>query len=282
MQYQLEPKQRVASAAIVVLLALAAAHLWGAEGAVSPALAVHPKHGPSPAMRLVITDPMNACVGAVCQIGTNESFTLGVEIVTAPGAGYLYAGSYVHFGPDLSFDPGSSAPGNDFVWPDCSADVQVRFQDVAPQAIDPPPDSDVLAHGCATSLEPPLPISEYEGLFVSFELSCSSAASSNPIELFPLSFDPTTPQFTSGTAFTPSDAPNLRPHIAEVTSLIVNCVAPAPAPAAVGGISLDSELRPLPLETTAGSGSSPWAIAAGVAAVCLAAAAGAAWYARRR
>ena len=53
-------------------------------------------------------------------------------------------------------------------------------------------------------------------------------------------------------------------------------------PPPVGGISLDSDVRSLPLET-AGPDSSPWGIAVAlVAAASLVAAGGAAWYARRR
>ena len=56
---------------------------------------------------------------------------------------------------------------------------------------------------------------------------------------------------------------------------------PAPPPP-VGGVSLDSDLRPLPLETSQSS-SSPWAVVVGiVGAACLVALGGAAWYARRR
>ena len=58
-------------------------------------------------------------------------------------------------------------------------------------------------------------------------------------------------------------------------------ITPTPPPP-VGGISGDSDLRSLPLET-ADSGSSPWAVAVAiVAAASLLAAGGAAWYARRR
>ncbi|MCH7698225.1 MAG: FG-GAP repeat protein [Chloroflexi bacterium] len=53
-------------------------------------------------------------------------------------------------------------------------------------------------------------------------------------------------------------------------------------PTPVGGLSLDPDLRSLPLETT-GSDRSLWSVAAGiVTAVCLVAVGGAAWYARRR
>ncbi len=56
------------------------------------------------------------------------------------------------------------------------------------------------------------------------------------------------------------------------------CGTPVP----VGGISLDSDLQPLPLETSE-PGTSPWGVAVGIiAAASLIAVGGAAWYARRR
>ncbi|MCH8065792.1 MAG: FG-GAP repeat protein, partial [Chloroflexi bacterium] len=53
-------------------------------------------------------------------------------------------------------------------------------------------------------------------------------------------------------------------------------------PPPVGGISLDSDLRSLPLETPQSS-SPPWVVGVGIAgAACVFALGGAAWYARRR
>ena len=59
-------------------------------------------------------------------------------------------------------------------------------------------------------------------------------------------------------------------------------ITPIPTvPPPVGGISLDSDLRALPLET-ASPDSSPWGVVVGTVAVaCLVAVGGAAWYARR-
>lgn len=56
---------------------------------------------------------------------------------------------------------------------------------------------------------------------------------------------------------------------------------PIDGPLAVGGIALESDLRPLALETNASSGSAPWAISAGAAAVVVAAGS-TVLYARRR
>ena len=58
-------------------------------------------------------------------------------------------------------------------------------------------------------------------------------------------------------------------------------VCPTPTPGPVGGISLDSDLRPLPLETAQPS-TPPRAVVGIAAAACLLALGGAAWYARRQ
>ena len=62
-----------------------------------------------------------------------------------------------------------------------------------------------------------------------------------------------------------------------VSKLVINCVEPA----AVGGITLDSDVRALPLEAR-DSGSSQWGIAIGMMTAGCLALGGAALYARKR
>ena len=70
-------------------------------------------------------------------------------------------------------------------------------------------------------------------------------------------------------------------HVARCDDLACKAGAQPTSPS-VGGISLDSDLRPLPLETT-NPDSSPWGVAVGiVSAASLLAVGGAAWYARQR
>ncbi len=76
--------------------------------------------------------------------------------------------------------------------------------------------------------------------------------------------------------------PKPTPTSASTATSTVTATPTHTPPAAVGGISLDSDLRSLPLET-ADSGSSPWGVAAGIAAAAglLAAGGGALWVRRR-
>ncbi len=199
---------------------------------------------PVPEMRIFVMDPPNACIDSQCQIGIGETFTLGVEIVSAPDfddlpsdtnlvcdefgdpgcqqPGYVQAQSFVWFGPNISWDSGSTATADDFIWPDCNTTVAVRFQNVAPNAEDPPPVSEVLAHGCATGLLPPLPVSNYLGTFVTMILTCSLTDTDNLIQLLP-SGDRFTTAATNGALYTNPGALQIIP---KVNSLSMFCGTP--------------------------------------------------------
>lgn len=178
---------------------------------------------------------------------------------------------------DLVYKPATAA-SDEIIWPDCSPQTAVRIQ-FGPA---------LLGHGCISGTVPPLFHSPYTGNAIEMDFTCSSEVSTSEVRLVAAaesgSLDPIA--LTSGAQFSRNFPPRLSvlvgpdniQVIPEVSTLIVNCVEVAVA--AVGGIAQDAELRSLPLETTAGSGSAPWAVAA--AAVFLTAAGGAAWYARRR
>ena len=179
--------------------------------------------GEGPEMRLVILEPTDACAAGPCQVGTGESFKLGVEVVTAPAEGpspgFVLAQSFVWFGPTLSWDP-STPPADDFVWPECNINVALRFQAVPPGANNPPPTSEVLAHGCATGLQPPLPVSTHIGLIFTMILTCSPNNSNNLIHLLP-SGDPIAG--TNGALFT---TPGSTQVIPKVSNLALFCGTP--------------------------------------------------------
>ena len=111
------------------------------------------------------------------------------------------------------------------------------------------------------------------------DLVCSPQESSNLIELLPyIDGNPLPPGTIAGTSGALFTLPNNDPLVPLLSNLTVNCVQPA----AVGGIAVDSGLRPLPLET-AGPDSPPWGFAFGiVVAACLIAVGGATWYKRSR
>ncbi|MCI0856283.1 MAG: hypothetical protein J4N98_06310 [Chloroflexi bacterium] len=90
----------------------------------------------------------------------------------------------------------------------------------------------------------------------------------------------TIPGFGENPSFLFHDATIGAPQPIDVT--IVNGSITCEPPPAVGGVPLDSALRPLPLET-GHSPSSSWGIAVAiVTATCLVVVAGGAWYTRRR
>ena len=252
---------------------------------------------PSPEMRLVVIEPANACVGNQCQVGTGETFKLGVEIVAGPSevsagavtvaAGYILAQTSIFYGSDIIYD--FSAPiAGEIVWPDCEPAVALKSQIDRRLPIVPSEDNtiELVSHGCITGLLNPQP-SEFIGLYLELDMGCSPEDSSSLIELLPYDRSPGDGVIagTSGTllrrpgqvlvddVFTDDVPPT-------VNTLTLDCVDVAPA--AVGGISLESELQSLPLETGDPSSSS-WSLAIGfVVAAGLAAVGGAAWYARRR
>ncbi|MCI0855868.1 MAG: FG-GAP repeat protein [Chloroflexi bacterium] len=180
-----------------------------------------PTPGGAPEMELVLVSPPGVCVAGKCQLAAGAPFKLGVQIVAAPAQGYVQAQSYVWFGPDLTWDPGSTSVADDLVWPDCVPGLALRFQAVSPQAVNPPPASEVLAHGCATGLFPPLPVATHLGLFATMILSCSPGASSNLVQLLP-SGPLNTISGTSGSVFT--IPPNSVQVVPLVSNLTINCV----------------------------------------------------------
>ena len=83
---------------------------------------------------------------------------------------------------------------------------------------------------------------------------------------------------------TPADTPTatITPTLTITPTSTITPTPMATIPPGVGGVSLDSDLRALPLET-ADPASAPWGVTlAIVAVVSLAAVGGEAWYARRR
>ena len=250
------------------------------EGCPTPTAT--PVPGAEPEMRLLVLEPANACSGTKCQIGTGETFKLGVEIVRAPDDGYILAQTFVFYGSDITYDSSPSA-ADEIVWPDCNPATAIKSQ-IDRRLPAPPPgvfinSTELVSHGCLTGVLPPPPPSAFAGLYVEIDLVCSPQESSNLIELLPyIDGNPLPPGTIAGTSGALFTLPNNDPLVPLLSNLTVNCVQPA----AVGGIAVDSGLRPLPLET-AGPDSPPWGFAFGiVVAACLIAVGGATWYKRSR
>ena len=208
-----------------------------------------------PEMRLVVVEPEGACdADGVCQFPEEAEFTLGVEIVAGPPGGYIFAASYIFFGPDLTYNPAAS-PAEEIVWPDCDPIVALRGQvkwirfateDTPAEFINP--SDEVVHHGCLTGIFEPLPLSTYAGMLVEISLTCSTGPTSGEIELIlataGLDDDNPAQVFTmagtSGSRFTDDQDDIVLPKLSGLT---VNCVDVAPGP--VGGVAFYSEPAPL-------------------------------------
>ncbi len=202
----------------VVLLVAVALVLVGA-GAFMARLNEASAAGGGPEMRLTA----NGCT-ANCTFANGETFTLAVEIVTAPAGGYTTAQSFIDYGPDLTYDASLLSAADEIVWPDCLSSVAVRGE-TGPTFVN---------HGCLTDLFPPLPVSNYVGSIVEISVTCSAAGSTTEIRLLPRD-DPDAG--TSGATFVAGDGTTQVVPI--VSNLSVTCGAgeptPTPTPTATPG-----------------------------------------------
>jgi len=151
-------------------------------------------------------------------------------------------------------------------WADCDVATFLTAKDVG---------SNGLTAGCLTGLLPPQPASFYKGDLYSFSLTCTDTQSSNTISLLPTG---DAIAGTSGAVYT--EAVTGRKFIPLVSGIQVNCVPPPP----VGGVSLDEDLRGVPLDMPESSwlGIGAGWLVAGSVAIALAAAGTAAVAWRRR
>lgn len=167
---------------------------------------------PVPELRLVVTDPPDACVGTQCQISTGQTFTLAVEIVRSPGPdgngipGYILAQTSIFYGGNVTYDFSPPA-ADEVVWLDCNASTALKSQNDRriPREIGDPINNttEMVSHGCLTGLLPPFPISEFTGVYLEIVMTCSQEDTNNPIDLLPYSTGsgPDVIAGTSGTEF---------------------------------------------------------------------------------
>lgn len=176
--------------------------------------ASHSQSGaPEAEMELDVTQG-GFCDGADCYAATGKDFTLVVNVVSAPEAGYVLAATYVDFG---IYVPGNSEDGagpntcddgidngglngdfhkdrwdddcatvpllytprsavDEIVWPDVGAGIELRLE----------PGPGLLSHGGLTSITPPLPTSHYLGPVLELEMGCPPAPVDATVELLPI------------------------------------------------------------------------------------------------
>lgn len=185
------------------------------DGDATPTAAAQPTAGPTgpisgdgSEMRLTLKEG-GTCEGNNCQVAPGGSFTIGVEVVRAPEAGYIQVSSSISFGSDLTYLMTEEATA-EFTWPDVSESVALRAQ----------PEEGVINHGGLTSIVPPFITSTYTGNVLELAFQCSENESTTDVQLLPEG-DPVAGPF--GALFLePDTITQIRPA---VSGLTIECVA---------------------------------------------------------
>ena len=128
----------------------------------------------TPEMKLTVSDPPGVCAGEKCTLDTGASFTLSVEVLKAPAAGYVNLQTFIDYGTDLTYNKAATA-ADEIVWPDASG--VILSGQTGPTFV---------SHSALTGLLPPLPVSTFTGTAVEISMTCSAGASSTVVELIPL------------------------------------------------------------------------------------------------
>jgi hypothetical protein len=168
--------------------------------------------GPQMALNVKGGDCDLPSVPTKCDVGAGQSFTLSVDVVAKPAAGYILAQTFIDYGvTGLTYKKDTAA--NEIVWPDC-ADATALNGQTGPG---------FMNHGCLTGLLPPQPKSNFIGNIVEVTMNCPPLpASSHTIDL--LAAGPL-PAGTDGALFVEPDG--VTQDVPKVGSLEVNCT-PAP------------------------------------------------------
>ena len=237
--------------------------------------------GPEMVLNVKGGDCDDASQPTACAVPTGGEFTLEINAPGIPAEGYVLMQTFVEFGQNLTYKPSADAI-EEILWPDCEPALALRsrIDQTRPFPVVPHINSHTVAHhSCITGLGAPLVPSSYQGNLVQFTLRCSPTPTSSNIRLLPFADVRSTIAGSLGSLYVNGAAPQQQ-VIPELGNLTINCVDATPA--AVGGIALDTDLRPLPLDTTRSEGS-PWGVAAGIiAAASLIAVGGAVWRAKKR
>ncbi len=228
----------LAAVAVLAVVALTTAVGWQRS---EPAEAA----SGGPEMRMeIIAGSGGFCNGNNCYAEAGGTFTLGIDVVTAPAAGYSAVQTYVDIGdydPTASEDgagPNTCSDGIDNGESDSKdrfdTDCTTVYLDYLPRttAGDEFMDDDFgaafredrwlarISHVGLTALIPPLPASNFEGHLLELDMSCPAAPVATSIDLRPFG-DPVA--LTFGAVFVEPDLST--PHTPKVNSLTVNCVS---------------------------------------------------------
>ncbi len=202
--------------------------------------------GEGPEMRLLVTDPPDVCVEGVCQLATNESFKLGVEIVRAPAAdsngdpGYIIFQSSILYGSAITYDFSPTAI-SEILWPNCEPATALKSQtDQRLPGLGNNTDT-LVSHGCLSGIIAPPP-SSFVGIGVEIVLVCSPRDSSNPIEMLPYArfSSDASPTGTVGSLFRGPDNEDVVPKTTGLTMICGEPPTPTPGPTRTPGGPTDT------------------------------------------
>ena len=210
----------------------------GQPGGLPPLLPPTPTLGG--VMRLTIIEG-GFCEANECFASISSTFTLAVEVLSAPSTSYILMQTFLDFGvydPDASEDdagPGTCSDGvgnggrdgvdrldedcvkvelvyvaseraaDEIVWADLNEGTGLRAE-LGPG---------LLMHGGLTGLIPPLPTSNETGIVVQFQMMCPATATRVPMTL--LVYDDPVAK-TNGSAFVqPDSLTKMVPQVAPIT-----------------------------------------------------------------
>jgi len=172
--------------------------------------------GPEMALRIKAPAP-GSCAGDTCTLDPGQAFTLSVEIVTAPTAGYIGVQSFIVFGSDLVYKP--AEPASEILWPDLESATGLSTCSQSPPCTASGP-AGQASHGGLTGLLS-FTTSTFTGNYLDLSFNCSASPSQTVVELLPLG-DPLASTFGSGFSLPPTGDDQ---EAAKVNSLTINCGA---------------------------------------------------------
>ena len=187
-----------------------------------------PSPTPTPVPEMLLNIKGGDCDDAVrptnCNVVLGSTFTLSVDGIGVPPAGYTLMQTFIDFGSDLVYKP--STLEEEIIWPDCSGPTLSQLS------------ATTVSHGCISGDSEPLPVSNYRGNLVELLFTCPTHAISHELQLLPFE-DPVANTF--GSLFI---LPDLTRVVPLLSGLTVNCTG---APPAVGGVVQPSGSSPAPL-----------------------------------
>lgn len=176
----------------------------------------------------------------VC-VPQSGAFTLAVEIIDAPDAGYNLAQTYLHYGTLLDYTLGTA--GDEIVWTDCEGVALNQLYTATGDSTEDSGEAVSVSHGCTTQTVPPLPISSYTGNFIEISMTCTAGDTSTLVELWEKSHPVA---LTNGSEFKLPDNSSLVP---KVDTLYVNCGAGGTLPTDTPTITPTETDTPTPTST---------------------------------